>query len=429
MDTILSPIMWVIAWIMDIIHTGLTAIGLADGSGSAWVWSIVGLTVVVRILILPLFKKQINSSRAQQLIQPELKKLQKKYKNKKDTYSQQRMQAEMQAIYKDAGTSPFAACMPLLIQTPIFLALFRMLNNLVPIAEGSRGAIGPIDRAAAMEIESSQVFGAPLAASFNQPTLGGGDELTVRIVAMILVIIMSTTMFISQRMMISKNMPEEAKSSDNPMYRTQQIMIWLFPVIFLISGIAFPVGVLIYWVVSNVWSFGQQLYMITNAPAPGSDAYRAKQKRDRERRIKKGLPPEEVTDTAVAVEEPKGQRQQPVGKGRAKKLGLDREEAKKVAAEEAKAAAEAEKVPPSTSEASPAARSKKKSKKQRKVEAAKAQDELTPEDIVDEAVEHTAEDLREDVDKGGLTPAERAAVRAARRAEQRRNQRDKRKGK
>ncbi len=94
MDTILLPIMWVIAWIMDIIHRGLTAIGLADGAGSAWVWSIVGLTVVVRILILPLFKKQINSSRAQQLIQPELKKLQKKYKGKKDTYSQQRMQAE-----------------------------------------------------------------------------------------------------------------------------------------------------------------------------------------------------------------------------------------------------------------------------------------------------------------------------------------------
>ncbi len=102
--------MWVIAWIMNIIHTGLTALGLPEGPGSAWVWSIVGLTIVVRLLILPLFKKQINSSRAQQLIQPELKKLQKKYKGKKDTYSQQRMQAEMQAIYKDAGTSPFAAC-------------------------------------------------------------------------------------------------------------------------------------------------------------------------------------------------------------------------------------------------------------------------------------------------------------------------------
>lgn len=422
MDTILFPIMWVIAWIMDIIHRGLTAIGLADGAGSAWVWSIVGLTVVVRILILPLFKKQINSSRAQQLIQPELKKLQKKYKGKKDTYSQQRMQAEMQAIYKDAGTSPFAACMPLLIQTPIFLALFRVLNNVVPIAEGSRGAIGPLDQAAALEIESSKVFGAPLAASFNQPTLGGGDELTVRIVAMILVIIMSATMFVSQRMMISKNMPEEAKSSDNPMYRTQQIMIWLFPVIFLVSGIAFPVGVLIYWVVSNIWSFGQQLYMITNAPAPGSDAYKAKEKRDRERRIKKGLPPEEKAESTV-VEETKGQRQQPVGKNRAKKRGIDKDEAKKVVPG-------AEPEPAAELEETPVSQPKKKSKRQRRADAPQpsAEAEREPEDIVDEAVEHIAEDL-EEVDKGGLTAAERAAVRAARRAEQRRIQREKRKGK
>lgn len=421
MDTILFPIMWVIAWIMNIVHSGLTALGLPDGAGSAWVWSIVGLTIIVRILILPLFKKQINSSRAQQLIQPELKKLQKKYKNKKDTYSQQRMQAEMQAIYKDAGTSPFAACLPLLIQTPIFLALFRVLNNVVPIAEGRRGAIGPLDLASAQEIEASQVFGAPLAASFNNPTLGGGDEGTVRIVAMILVIIMSLTMFVSQRMMISKNMPEEAKSSDNPMYRTQKMMIWIFPIVFLVSGIAFPVGVLIYWVVSNIWSFGQQLYMITNAPAPGSDAYKAKEKRDRERRIKKGLPAEEPKD--VIVEEPKGQRRQPVSKNRAKKLGLDRDEAKAISAEPAR------EVKPESEEA-PARRSKKKSKKQRQAEAAQSAEakDVEPEDLVDEAVEHTAEDVLSDVDKGGLTPAERAAVRAAKRAEQRRLQREKRQG-
>lgn len=412
MDTILFPIMWVIAWIMNIVHTGLTALGLPEGSGSAWVWSIVGLTVVVRILILPLFKKQINSSRAQQLIQPELKKLQKKYKGKKDTYSQQRMQAEMQAIYKDAGTSPFAACMPLLIQTPIFLALFRVLNNLVPIANGDRGAIGPLDQAMAEQIEASQVFGAPLAASFNNPTLGGGDELTVRIVAMILVVTMSATMFFSQRMMISKNMPEEAKSSDNPMYRTQQMMIWIFPVIFLISGVAFPIGVLIYWVVSNIWSAGQQMYMITNAPAPGSDAYKAKQKRDREKRLKKGLPAEESKD--VIVEEQKRQRQQPVGKNRAKKRGIDKDEAKKVIAD----------APEPEILDQPAG----KKKKDRPAPEVASTPE-SPEDLVDEAVEEVGHELVDGVDKGGLTAAERAAVRAARRAEQRRIQREKRQGK
>ena len=415
--------MWVIAWIMNIIHTGLTALGLPDGSGSAWVWSIVGLTLVVRILILPLFKKQINSSRAQQMIQPEIKKLQKKYKNKKDTYSQQRMQAEMQAIYKDAGTSPFAACMPLLIQTPIFLALFRVLNNLNSIAENNRGPIGPLDQALAQDIQSSEVFGAPLAVSFNNPSLGGvvSDDLNVRIVAMILVITMSLTMFMSQRMMISKNMPEEAKSADNPMFRTQRIMIWLFPFIFLISGIAFPIGVLIYWVVSNIWSFGQQLYMITNAPAPGSDAYKAKQERDKQRRIKKGLPAEEPTTNVAVSDQPRGQRKQPVGKNRAKKLGIDKDESKAVVPER--------KSDPVV-EPAPTATSKKKSKKQRQAEAAKAANESVPapEELVDEAVADVGEQIVDEVDKGGLTPAERAAVRAARRAEERRIQREKRKG-
>lgn len=408
--------MWVIAWIMNIIHTGLTALGLSDGPGAAWVWSIVGLTIVVRLLILPLFKKQINSSRAQQLIQPELKKLQKKYKGKKDTYSQQRMQAEMQAIYKDAGTSPFAACMPLLIQTPIFLALFRVLNNLNSIATGGRGPIGPLDMELANHIRSSEVFGAPLAASFNSPFLEGvtTDETTVRIVATVLVITMSVTMFMSQRMMISKNMPAESKSADNPMYRTQRIMIWLFPVIFLISGVAFPIGVLIYWVVSNIWSFGQRLYMITNAPAPGSDAYIAKEKRDRERRIKKGLPADEPKPGAPAQEE-RGQRQQPIGKNRAKKLGIEKTAANTTAAEPTPT--------PPVSEPAPTPASKKSTKKRRNAESS-----VAPEEIVDEAVADVGEKIAHDVDKGGLTPAERAAVRAARRAEQRRIQREKREG-
>ncbi|WP_054952899.1 membrane protein insertase YidC [Flaviflexus massiliensis] len=416
MDTILFPIMWVIAWIMNLVHMGLTAIGLPDGAGSAWVWSIVGLTIVVRLLILPLFKKQINSSRAQQMIQPELQKLQKKYKNKKDTYSQQRMQAEMQAIYKDAGTSPFAACMPLLIQTPIFLALFRVLNNLVPIANGTRGAIGPLDQALAKDIEASQVFGAPLAASFNNATAGGGDEMTVRIVAMILVILMSATMFFSQRMMISKNMPEASKSSDNPMYRTQKMMIYIFPVIFLVSGVAFPIGVLVYWVVSNIWSFGQQLYMITQAPAPGSEAYKAKQKRDRERRTKQGLPAEETTTSSAVIDEPKGQRQQPVGKNRAKRKGLDKEQAT--------ALPDPEPTPdPEPIEEKPSPRSKKKSKKQRQQETA-----ATPSTDEETKVEQSENSSTPAVDKGGMTPAERAAARAERRAEQRRQQRKKREG-
>lgn len=360
MEAILFPFKWIEAWIMKIVHEGFTALGMSDGSGAAWVLAIVGLTIIVRILIIPLFKKQIRAQRAQQLIQPELKKLQKKYKGKRDSYSQQRMQAEMQAIYKDAGTSPFASCMPLLVQMPIFFALFRLLQALGPIARNEAEAIGPIDQKLASDIEASTVFGAPLSASFREPLIGGGSESTVKIVAMILVVLMCVSMFISQRMILTKNMPAEAKSPDNPMYRTQQMMIWIFPVIFLISGIAFPIGVLVYWVVSNLWATGQQLYMITVVPAPGSEAYEAKKKRDREKRIKKGLPPEEPKATAAEEEEARGQRQQPVGKNRAKRKGISKEEATKLPEPKPESADEAQQP------------KKKKSKKQRQKQAQQA---------------------------------------------------------
>lgn len=166
------------------------------------------------------------------------------------------------------------------------------------------------------------------------------------------------------------------------MYRTQQMMIWIFPVVFLISGIAFPIGVLVYWVVSNMWATGQQLYMITNAPAPGSKAYEAKKQRDRAKRIKKGLPPEEPKPTTTTeTEETSGQRRQPVSKNRAKKKGLPKEVASAVV------------------------------------------DPVEPESAEEKEAREKAEKER---DKGGLTPAERAAERAARRAEQRRIAREKR---
>lgn len=411
MDTILFPIKWVIAWIMTLVHKFFTLVGLSDGPGVAWVLAIVGLTIVVRLLILPLFRRQIEATRSQQMIQPKLKKLQAKYKGKKDTYSRQRMQEEMQAIYRDAGTSPFASCMPLLIQMPIFFALFRVLANLGNIANGSQGAIGPITREVAGDIESSTVFGAPLSASFSQPELGGGDSGVVRIVAMVLVVVMTVTMIYSQRMMISKNLPDDAKSPDNPMYRTQKIMLWVFPIIFLFSGVAFPIGVLVYWVVSNMWSTGQSFYMLTVAPAPGSPAYRQKKERERRKRIKLGLPEEEEVPEEDE-ERQIGQRNQPVGKSRAKRKGISREENVLPEPEENEPA----------KEAAPAQRHK--SKKARRKEAQRAAEaDAEAQKNADEAPESG---LAEEVDKGGLTPEERARRRAQRRAAQREAARKKR---
>ena len=93
-------------------------------AGGTWALSIVGLTLVVRAMLIPLFVKQIKSSRNMQLIQPRVKELQKKY-----GHDRERLAAETMALYKETGTNPFASCLPILVQMPIFLALFRMLDQ------------------------------------------------------------------------------------------------------------------------------------------------------------------------------------------------------------------------------------------------------------------------------------------------------------
>lgn len=318
MDTILFPIMWVISYIMYGVHAGLTALGMSNGAGPAWVLSIVGLTIIVRILIIPLFNKQTRASRASQELAPEIRKLQKKYKGRTDQVSQQRQQEEMMALYRDHGTSPFSACMPALIQMPIFFALFRLLYAVLPISKGEyqRPAIGPINQEIAQDVAESTLFGAPLTSSistasqFSQPT-------NVVVVAVVMIALMMATLFFSQKQIMTKNLPEESMDPDNPAYKMQKYMLYGMPLIYVFSGGVFQVGVLVYWLTGNVWNIGQQTWLITYNPSPGSAAYKARQKKLREKRIAKGLPPEDENE--AATEESGGQRVQPLGKKRSKK--------------------------------------------------------------------------------------------------------------
>lgn len=319
MDTVLWPIMWLISWILVGIHKGLTALGMHGGSGPAWVLSILGLTVVVRLVVLPLYNKQIKASRETQLLQPELKKIQDKYKGKKDSVSQQRMSEEIQALYRKSGTSPFASCMPLLIQMPVLFALFRVLYAFQPIAEGTYRSthLGPIDASVAKEFLGSTVFGAPLSASMSDPS--GGSVWTVRIVAAVLIAFLVVSMFYTTKQLTMKNMPESAMDPDNPAFKTQKYMMYSMPAIYLVTGVAFQVGVLVYWVAGNIWTIGQQTWFIRNNPTPGSPAYKARQERLRKKQLRKGLSPEEIEELEAAENAAKGQREQPVGRARAKK--------------------------------------------------------------------------------------------------------------
>ena len=322
-DTILSPIMWVVAWIMVMAHKLFTTLGMSS-QGMSWVLSIVVLVIVIRIILIPLFVRQIRASRGMQLVQPEIQKLQKKYKGKTDPASRQAMQQEMMAIYRTAGTNPFSSCLPILAQSPIFFALFRVLNSLPaialgPDAAGGRGPIGPLDQILAAEAEASQFLGAPLSETFMS-----SDNTQVKIVTAILIIAMSATMFFTQRQLTMKNMP--ASALDNPMARQQKMLMYIMPLVFAFSGVNFPIGVLIYWLTSNVWTMGQQFYVIRNNPAPGSEAEALMKERKARKAARRGggVELESATAGGVALLEDQAprQRQQPVSKKRAKKKGL-----------------------------------------------------------------------------------------------------------
>lgn len=268
---------------------------LDPASGWAWTLSIVGLTVTIRALLIPLFVKQINSSRNMQLIQPKVKELQKKYGHDRERLAQETMK-----LYKETNTNPFASCLPLLIQMPIFLALFHLLQNAAKAKPK-----GFMEQIHVDQIQAGSIFGAKIS-----DTLTSADNTNAVVLAIILVIVMTVTTFLTQRQLMSKNMPADALSG--PYARQQKILLYVLPVVFAVGGIAFPIGLMLYWTTSNLWTMGQQFYVIRNNPAPGTPAAKAKDARDAAKRAAKGLP---STDTVVVVEDVQetrsGARQQP----------------------------------------------------------------------------------------------------------------------
>ena len=293
-DTLLFPLEWFVALVMVGFHDGFTAIGMNATSGWTWALSVIGLVVVLRIMLIPLFVKQIKTSRRMQLIQPEMQKIQKKYKGKKDAESRQKMTEETMALYKSSGTNPFSSCLPILLQAPFFFALFRVLNNLNAIGEGRKDPIGLMTKAAAAQAERSELFGAKLSDTF----LTSGVSLNARILTMVLIVLMAGTMFLTQRQLMQKNMP--AAALDNPMAKQQKIIMYVMPLFFFVTGPNFPIGVLLYWLTTNVWTGGQQFYVIRRMPTPGSEAEKALESRLRAKG--KSLPGKAVSLDKLAAE-------------------------------------------------------------------------------------------------------------------------------
>jgi YidC/Oxa1 family membrane protein insertase len=290
MNFILDPLYWLVSGVMVVIHRALSPVFGAT-SGVTWSLSIVGLVVLIRVLLIPLFVRQIKSQRALTALSPEMKKIQQKYKD-----DRQKQSEELMKLYKEHKTNPLASCFPILAQAPIFFALFTVLNG---IGKNPPQARGVLTTKLAEQAAQAEFFGAPISQTFL-----GSSEGVVKIVTVLLIVFMSLTTFTTQRQLMVKGMPK-MDTSNNMMLQQQKILLYLFPIIFAVSGVNFPIGVLIYWSTTNLWTWGQQFYVIKRNPAPGSPAWEELQK-------KRGVTEkEEEKGGAVATEEPKGQRFQP----------------------------------------------------------------------------------------------------------------------
>ncbi|QOV37103.1 membrane protein insertase YidC [Streptomyces ferrugineus] len=268
MDTIASLFSFIttpVSWVIVQFHTVYGAL-FGDDTGWAWGLSIVSLVILIRICLIPLFVKQIKATRAMQTLQPEMKKIQERYKNDK-----QRQSEEMMKLYKETGTNPLSSCLPILAQSPFFFALYHVLNSIA-----NNDTVGVINDRLLESAQQAHIFGAPLAAKFTDSSADvaalDASLTTVRIVTAVMIVLMSASQFYTQRQLMTKNVDTTVKT---PFMQQQKMLMYIFPVMFAVFGINFPVGVLVYWLTTNVWTMGQQMYVIHNNPTPGSKAQAA----------------------------------------------------------------------------------------------------------------------------------------------------------
>jgi YidC/Oxa1 family membrane protein insertase len=260
---VLDPFYNAIAWLIVHIHSWL-APAFGAGSGAAWALSIVLLTMAMRLLLFPLFVKQIKSQRAMSALQPRMKELQAKYKNDKEKLNQ-----EMMALWRENGTNPLAGCLPLIVQIPVFFALFRVLNSLHPDSLGKYHSHfnGILTERLTQQASLAKVFGVPIGASFTSSTKTlsqlHASSASVKTLSVILIVLMAASTFITQRQLMARN----AASGMAQMPQQQKTLLYVLPVVFALFGFKFPLGVLLYWLTTNFWSMGQQAVVIRRMDA------------------------------------------------------------------------------------------------------------------------------------------------------------------
>src|SRR3712207_883765 len=224
--------------------------------GLTWVLAIVCLVVTIRLILFPLFVKQVKSQRAMQELQPEIAKLRKQYGSDRQGMSQ-----AMMALQKERGVNPLAGCLPILPQIPVFLSLFHVLRRLAPDARGLYSWSDELTDEAAR----APLFGAPISSSFDMAgakeqailALPGVSYTSIRIVAFVLIVVMCTTTYVTQKQTMKRSGPVEGQAAT-----VQKLLLYGMPISLFVTGFFFPIGVLLYWLTNNLWTMGQQFFIL-----------------------------------------------------------------------------------------------------------------------------------------------------------------------
>ncbi|MGX9347836.1 membrane protein insertase YidC [Microbacterium sp. KNMS] len=276
---ILWPIRWVIEMILVGWHAVLTFFGMPVDGGLTWVLSIAGVVVIVRTALIPLFVKQIKSQRKMMEIAPEMKKIQEKYRGKRDQLSREAMSRETMALYKKHGTTPVSSCLPLLVQMPVFFSLYYTLYDIKAHAAANKGGVGLLSPELTQQFNNAKLFDiAPLSETLVDAIQHRPDGwVGTTIILVIMVALMIATQFFTQLQIVSKNLSPEAKTGQA--YQMQRIMLYIIPFAMIFSGVFFPLGVVSYWFFNNLWTMCQQFLVIRELPTPGSDAAKEREAR------------------------------------------------------------------------------------------------------------------------------------------------------
>jgi YidC/Oxa1 family membrane protein insertase len=260
-SAIMQPLYWAVSGLIVLFHK-LVSYLMDPNSGLTWTLAIVLLTVFIRLLMMPLYAKQLNSSRAMQALQPKIQALQEKYGSDREKLGQETMK-----LYNEEGVNPASSCLPLIIQLPIFWALFRVLSSAASDTN-VHGYWLQRDPDLTASLSHADLFGAKLSGTFWPLSNGFG---ATQGFALVLVILMTVLMFVQQLHMLKRNMPPS--SLTGPMAQQQKMMLYMFPLMYLFGGMAMPIGVLLYWLTTNIWTMAQQYVIIRNYPTPGTPAY------------------------------------------------------------------------------------------------------------------------------------------------------------